>query len=113
MLVVAAFMCNTVFSLSASDLGRTMRAKQTYMGTEASTNPNNPCKGATTRECAIFESYLVPVSEDETIVIETLTDAEGNTISSSSYRVTQPIYVVKEGIISTALKSGATIDIEE
>lgn len=24
----------------------------TYYGTEASTNPNNPCKGATTRVCA-------------------------------------------------------------
>lgn len=45
--------------------------RSVYYGTEASTHPNNPCKGATTRKCAEIESNIKAISSQEcTVMIE-------------------------------------------
>ena len=65
--------------------------KSTFFGSKASTNPNNPCKGATIRVCGILVTNLMPVNENKTLVTKTVEDANGVIISESSYIVPKSI----------------------
>ena len=65
-----------------------------FFGSKASTNPNNPCKGATIRVCGILVTNLMPVNENKTLVTKTVEDANGVIISESSYIVPKSIDTV-------------------
>ncbi len=83
------------------------RLISTFYGSKASTNANNPCKGATIRICGIVNITLVP-SNGSTFVVQQVKDAEGNTMSSNSYYVSAPIEDVKANIQLETLKMGGT-----
>lgn len=55
-----------------------------YYGTEASTNPNNPCKGATTRKCAVISTNSNIGDNGETTETTEVRDANGNIISRTT-----------------------------
>lgn len=48
-----------------------------YWGTEASTNPNNPCKGATTRKCAEIDTQITSTGNGSSLVVRTIRDGDG------------------------------------
>lgn len=64
--------------------------KTTYYGTEASNNPNNPCKGATTRVCGVIEQTTVSTPTG-TIVKKVVKNASGQIVSVT----TTPVKTVK------------------
>jgi len=68
--------------------------KSTFWGSKASTNPNNPCKGATIRICGILATDITPINENNTLVTKTVKDANGVIISESSYIVPKSIDTV-------------------
>lgn len=68
--------------------------KSTFWGSKASTNPNNPCKGATIRLCGILATDITPIDENKTLVTKTVKDANGVIISESSYIVPKSIDTV-------------------
>lgn len=64
--------------------------KTTYYGTEASNNPNNPCKGATVRVCGVIEQ--TPTSTPGGIVMKKVVkNADGQVLSVT----TTPIKTAK------------------
>ncbi|MBW3519985.1 hypothetical protein [Flavobacterium sp. NKUCC04_CG] len=48
-----------------SSFAQDHKTTSTYYGTKASTNANNPCKGATTRVCGKIESQLQLIEKNE------------------------------------------------
>lgn len=59
-IVTTALFLSAAFVCTAS----VKNIKSTYYGTKASTNANNPCKGATTRVCGEIDSGVVELSDD-------------------------------------------------
>ncbi len=55
-----------------------------YYGTEASTNPNNPCKGATTRICAKIITTNTIGDNGEIQEVKVVSDSNGKVISSTT-----------------------------
>jgi len=51
--------------------------RSVYWGTEASTHPNNPCKGATTRKCAEIDNQIISVGNGSSMVITMVKDGDG------------------------------------
>lgn len=51
-----------------------------YYGTEATPNPNNPCKGATVRKCAEITNDAKSVG-GRTLLTTTVKDGNGNIVS--------------------------------
>ena len=75
-------LCFGTFSSFAQSINKDTRYKETkYYGTEASTNANNPCKGATTRVCAVVTTEASVLPDKNTLVTKTIKDADGNIIS--------------------------------
>ena len=84
--MIAAIVCGTAFAgnlneikasaVSDDDLSTSTPDKivSTFYGSKASTNANNPCKGATIRKCGTIESSLVSF-EDQTLVMQQVKDA--------------------------------------
>lgn len=66
--------------MSADDNKET-KTVTTYYGAKASGNANNPCKGATTRICAVVETTYRPYSETVTAVTTVTKDENGEIIS--------------------------------
>lgn len=56
----------------------------TFYGSKASSNANNPCKGATIRVCGKIETEIIAISESLTMLVSETKDAEGETISVDS-----------------------------
>lgn len=52
-----------------SSFAQDHKTTSTYYGTKASTNANNPCKGATTRVCGKIESELQIIQKDEFVTV--------------------------------------------
>lgn len=82
----------------------------TFYGSKASSNANNPCKGATTRVCGKIESELITDNSGQTLVVQQIKDADGNVISSSNYFVTKPLKEVKESIRMQTLSLGGVLE---
>lgn len=51
--------------------------RSVYWGTEASTHPNNPCKGATSRKCAEIDNQIISIGNGLSTVITTVRDRDG------------------------------------
>ena len=96
MSMVAAIVCGTAFAgnvnevatsaVSDDDLSSSTPDKivSTFYGSKASSNANNPCKGATIRKCGTIESSLVSF-EDQTLVMQQVKDADGNTLFTNNF----------------------------
>ena len=70
--------------------------RSVYYGTEASTNANNPCKGATTRVCGIIETNVEGVN-GKTKVTKIVKSADGQILSmTQNYVSGTPSQVFKE-----------------
>ena len=94
--MIAAIVCGTAFAgnlneikasaVSDDDLSTSTPDKivSTFYGSKASTNANNPCKGATIRKCGTIESSLVSF-EDQTLVMQQVKDADGNTLFTNNF----------------------------
>lgn len=105
LLIAASLMAMTFASAIAGDIDTPAEEgpiifRQIYYGTEASTHPNNPCKGATTRKCAELFTSLT-VFADFTLMSSVLTDAKGEELLSSE----QEVYATPDEIIAEKLKS--------
>lgn len=74
--------------------------RQVYYGTQASTHPNNPCKGATTRKCAELFTSLTAYA-DCTMMTSVLTNEKGEELMSSE----QTVYSTPDEIIAEKLKA--------
>lgn len=82
----------------------------TFYGSKASSNANNPCKGATTQVCGKIESELITDNSGQTLVVQQIKDADGNVISSSNYFVAKPLKEVKESIRMQTLSLGGVLE---
>ncbi len=67
-----------------------------YKGAKASNNCNNPCKGATIRECARIETTGYAVSDKSTLVTSVLKNVDDKILSQESYYVEAPVKQVME-----------------
>lgn len=82
----------------------------TFYGSKASSNANNPCKGATTRVCGKIESELITANSGQTLVVQQIKDADGIVISSSNYFVAKPLKEVKESIRMQTISLGGVLE---
>lgn len=82
----------------------------TIYGSKASSNANNPCKGATTRVCGKIESELITANSGQTLVVQQIKDADGIVISSSNYFVAKPLKEVKESIRMQTISLGGVLE---
>lgn len=81
--------------------------KTTFYGSKASSNPNNPCKGATIRVCGVIEQSFDDVSMGDTpltLVKIKVKDAYGNLTSESQRVELCTVAEAKAKIISGSLK---------
>lgn len=84
------------------------RVIATYYGTQASTNPENPCKGATIRVCAQREETAYPNTGTWDIE-KTLKDEDGNIISMQILlNVPNPVLYLQR--IALSLPENAVLD---
>lgn len=83
------------------DNGFDLGCSSTYWGTEASTHPNNPCKGATTRKCAEITTQILPNGNGSKTVIQTVRDGKGKVLGVSR----QNIYASIEDIIQQEIST--------
>ena len=75
--------------------------RTTYYGTEASTNANNPCKGATIRVCAIVDTN-VEGANGNTKITKIVRAADGKILSvTQDYVPGSPSQVMKEEMANT------------
>lgn len=81
-----------------------------FYGSKASSNANNPCKGATIRICGTIESELVFINSEQTLVVQQIKDADGALISNSDYFVAKPLKDVKESIRIQTISLGGVFD---
>lgn len=58
-----------------------------YYGTEASTHPNNPCKGATVRKCAELDTQIIQNNAEFCTVITKYKDIKGEVFHEASQSV--------------------------
>lgn len=79
----------------------------TFYGSKASTNANNPCKGATIRKCGTIESSLVSF-EDQTLVMQQVKDADGNTLFTNNFFAPSSVSETKANIKLETMKLGGT-----
>lgn len=82
----------------------------TFYGSKASSNANNPCKGATTRVCGKIESELIAINSEQTIVKQQIKDSDGTVLSSFNDFVAKPLKEVKESIIIQTLNFGGVLE---
>lgn len=59
----------------------------TYYGTEASTHPNNPCKGATTRKCAELRVHVIRDDSESCTLIQLLNNEVGEFLGETRSKV--------------------------
>lgn len=82
-----------------------MKASSTYYGTKASTNPNNPCKGATTRKCGVIETSYTMIGQNLSGSIyqtdKVTMDADGVVIGTSSDQILVPINFSLQEYVNT------------
>lgn len=69
-----------------------------YWGAKASSNPNNPCSGATTRICGKMTTSANSASENSTIVEKCTYNSEDILIHHDTYIDNRPVEVVWEEI---------------
>ena len=80
-----------------------------FYGAKASSNPNNPCKGATIRICAKVETKLVALTDGETLVSKSIEDADGKLKSVSTYILAEPLEDAKVHMKMETIRNGGTI----
>ncbi|MBD3588794.1 hypothetical protein [Bacteroides sp. GM023] len=83
------------------------KTKSTFYGSKASSNSNNPCKGATTRVCGIIETRAQQISVGVTTVTQTTTDPKGNILSTTMRITDKTPEQIREEVIRKALSKGA------
>jgi len=93
----------------------------TYMGKKAGSGPFNPCKGATTRPCAVVQQSFDPVTTSSngnvipgTEVTETITIFEEDgtifSVTNRTYIVNKPIKQTIEEFIEEHEKNGGQVE---
>ena len=80
-----------------------------YYGAKASSNPNNPCKGATIRVCGRIATKLVALTDRETLVSKSIEDADGKLKSVSTYILAEPLEEAKVHMKMETIRNGGTI----
>lgn len=108
-LLFTLFLAAICSGVSAEDTN-SKKIISTYYGTKASTNANNPCKGATTRKCGTIESEITMEGSDSSSVIRTVKDAEGNVLSTQTLRLSLPVRAVTAKIIASTIEENAAIE---
>ena len=71
----------------------------TYYGSKASSNTNNPCKGATNRICGTIKIDVQALSVASTLVVQTIKYADGELLSSTATVVDKPISLAVEEVL--------------
>lgn len=119
MSMVAAIVCGTAFAGNVNEVATSAvsdealssstpdKTVSTFYGSKASSNANNPCKGATIRKCGTIESSLVSF-EDQTLVMQQEKDVEGNTLSVNNFFVPSSVSETKANIKVETMKLGGT-----
>ena len=119
MSMVAAIVCGTAFAGNVNEVATSAvsdealssstpdKTVSTFYGSKASSNANNPCKGATIRKCGTIESSLVSFA-DQTLVMQQVKDVEGNTLSVNNFFVPSSVSETKANIKVETMKLGGT-----
>lgn len=87
----------------------------TFYGSKASSNPNNPCKGATIRVCGVIVHSFTDVSIGDTpltLVKTTVKDAYGNVTSENQKIDKCTIAEAKEKFAKSGMKKITFVDTE-
>lgn len=117
--MVAVIVCGTAFAGKVNEVTDSAvlddalssstpdKIVSTFYGSKASSNANNPCKGATIRICGTIESSLVSF-EAQTLVMQQVKDAEENTLSVNNFFVPTSVSETKENIKLETMELGGT-----
>jgi hypothetical protein len=89
--------CSLSINAASEDGGKIVT---TFYGSKASSNANNPCKGATIRKCGTIETSDLAVSESTTMVTSVVRDGDGKWVSTEVEFVDAPVEVVKQKQVS-------------
>lgn len=78
----------------------------TFYGSKASTNANNPYKGATIRKCGTIETSLVSFIDGQTFVIQQVKENAGNILSTTNFISPVSVSETKANIRVETIKQG-------
>lgn len=87
--------------------------EKVYYGTKATNDPNNPCSGATTREC--YREKIIIDDEDDSIIANSIvtvigTNANGVVIRKEKYMVSESAESITQKIlIETSSNAEVTV----
>lgn len=121
MSMVAVIVCGTAFAGNVNEVNTSVVSNEalssstpdktvsTFYGSKASSNANNPCKGATIRKCGTIESNFVSI-DDQTFVMQQVKDADGNTLSTNNFFVPSSVAETKASIKLETVKLGGTFN---
>lgn len=113
--IVAFMACNAVFAdvdsqittdTNMAEISTDDKTVSTFYGSKASSNANNPCKGATIRKCGTIETSLVSFIDGQTFVIQQVKDNAGNTLSTTNYISPVSVSETKANIRVETIKQG-------
>lgn len=83
--------------------------KAIYYGIKAAAGGSNPCKGVALLKCGEVETTLTPISQHETLVQQTVKNAEGKVLSESAYVDRKTPAEVKKAISLETLEQGGKL----
>lgn len=101
----------TVQGVFADELEK--NGKSIYFGTEAAPYGDNPCKGKTTRECAVINSKFVAISDGKVQVTRATVDMSGAILRQTVEEKLGTVESVKAEYQQMDLKNGASIEMSQ
>lgn len=110
-ILACIFAANCMFQVSAKTI-----SEKVYYGTEATNNPNNPCRGATTRVC-YREKTIIDDQDDSvganSVVTVIGTNADNVIVYKHTYTVPEPAEsVIQKILIDVPANAEVTVTTE-
>lgn len=98
--------CQNTTAANKAEVSTDDKTVSTFYGSKASTNANNPCKGATIRKCGTIETSLVSFLDGQTFVIQQVKDNAGNILSTTNFISPVSVSETKANIRVETIKQG-------
>lgn len=110
-ILACIFAANCMFQVSAKKV-----IEKIYYGTKATNDPNNPCSGATTREC--YREKVIIDDEDDSIIANSIvtvigTNADNVIVYKHTYTIPKPAEsVIQKILIDVPANAEVTVTTE-
>lgn len=110
-ILACIFAANCMFQVSAKKV-----IEKIYYGTKATNDPNNPCSGATTREC--YREKVIIDDEDDSIIANSIvtvigTNADNVIVYKHTYTVPEPAEsIIQKILIDVPANAEVTVTTE-